>query len=84
MVVYSWKTVENYLVKILENSASRVLTDQEFPSIDQMFLFDRSNKNRESIESSRLFMLKQESRIDWVKQIVYAEFIKISIDWEFL
>ena len=84
MVVYSWKTVENYLVKILENSVSRVLTDQEFPSIDQMFLFDRSNKNRESIESSRLFMLKQESRIDRVKQIVYAEFIKISIDREFL
>ena len=84
MVVYSWKTVENYLVKILENSVSRVLTDQEFPTIDQMFLFDRSNKNRESIESSRLFMLKQESRIDRVKQIVYAEFIKISIDREFL
>ena len=29
-------------------------------------------------------MLKQESRIDRVKQIVYAEFIKISIDREFL
>ena len=84
MVVYSWKTVENYLVKILENSVSRVLTDQEFPSIDQMFLFNWSNKNRKSIESSRLFMLKQESRIDRVKQIVYAEFIKISIDREFL
>ena len=50
------KTIENCLVKILENSVSQVLTNREFPSIDRMFLFDRSNRNRESIESSRLFI----------------------------
>ena len=51
------KTVENCLVKILENSVSRVSTDREFPSIDQMFLFDRLNRNQESIESTREFVL---------------------------
>ena len=51
------ETVENCLVEILENSISRVSTDQEFPSINQMFLFNRLNKNRESIELTRLFML---------------------------
>ena len=51
------ETVENCLVEILENSISRVSTNQEFPSINQMFLFNRLNKNRESIELTRLFML---------------------------
>ena len=51
------ETIENCLVEILENSISRVSTDQEFPSINQMFLFNRLNKNRESIELTRLFML---------------------------
>ena len=34
------KTIENYLVKILENLVSRVSTDREFPLINRMFLFD--------------------------------------------
>ena len=50
------KTVENCLVKILENSISRVSTDQEFLSIIRFCLFNRSNKNRELIESSKLFI----------------------------
>ena len=49
------KTIENCLVKILENSISLVLMDREFPSIDWMFLYDRSNRNRESIESTQEF-----------------------------
>ena len=53
----SWKTIENYLMKILENWVSRVSTDWEFPSTDRMFLFDRSNKNRELIESTQESML---------------------------
>ena len=57
MVVCSWKTVENCLVKILENLVSRVSIGQEFPSINWTCLFDRSNRNWESIESTRLFML---------------------------
>ena len=51
------KTIENCLVKILENSISQVLTNREFPSIDRMFLFDRLNRNRESIGSTREFVL---------------------------
>ena len=51
------KTIENCLVKILENSVSQVLTNREFPSIDRMFLFDRLNRNRESIGSTREFVL---------------------------
>ena len=51
------KAVENCLVKILENSVSRVSTDREFPSIDWMFLFDRSKRNRELIESNQDFVL---------------------------
>ena len=57
MVVCSWKTFENSLVKILKNSVSRVSTDREFPSIDWMFFFDRSNKNQESIESTWDFVM---------------------------
>ena len=73
--------MKNHWKLLGENSVSWVSTDQEFPSIDQMFLFDRSNRNRESIESNREFVLKllkfrliensfrsikQESRIDCV------------------
>ena len=50
------KTIEICLVKILENSISRVSTDQEFLSIVRFCLFNRSNKNRELIESSKLFI----------------------------
>ena len=57
MVLCSLKTVENCLVKILENSVSRISTNREFPLINRMFLFDWSNRNRESIESTRLFMM---------------------------
>ena len=81
MVVCSWKTVENCLVKILENSVSWVSTDQEFPLIDWMFLFDRSNRNRESIKLGRLFML------DLLKfRLIENSFRSIkfafSIDWK--
>ena len=51
------KTIENYLVKILENSVSRVSTDREFPLINRMFLFNQSNRNRELIESTHGFVL---------------------------
>ena len=50
------KTVENCLVKILENSVSRVSTDREFLSINRICLLDRSNRNQELIESSKLFI----------------------------
>ena len=51
------KTIEICLVKILENSISWVLTDQEFPLIYRMFLFDWSNRNQESIKSTRGFVM---------------------------
>ena len=43
-----------------ENSGNSVLwvsTDREFSSIDRMFLSDWSNRNRESIQSTREFMM---------------------------
>ena len=76
MVVCSWKTIENYLMKILENWVSRVSTDWEFPSIDRMFLFDRSNVPFRSIE--------QKSRINRVNPRVCTKFIKILSHREFL
>ena len=70
------KTIENCLVKILENSVSQVLTNREFPSIDRMFLFDRSNVPFRSIE--------QKSRINRVNPRVCTKFIKILSHREFL
>ena len=70
------KTIENCLVKILENSISQVLTNREFPSIDRMFLFDRSNVPFRSIE--------QKSRINRVNPRVCTKFIKILSHREFL
>ena len=70
------KTIENCLVKILENSVSQVLTNREFPSIDRMFLFDRSNVPFRSIE--------QKSRINRVNLRVCTKFIKILSHREFL
>ena len=69
MVVCSWKTIENCLVKILGKFS--------FTSFNQLRIpFDRSNVPFRLIE--------QELRINQVKQIVYAEFIKILTDREFL
>ena len=70
------KTIENCLVKILENSVSQVLTNREFPSIDRMFLFDQSNVPFRSIE--------QKSRINRVNPRVCTKFIKILSHREFL
>ena len=70
------KTIENCLVKFLENSVSQVLTNREFPSIDRMFLFDRSNVPFRSIE--------QKSRINRVNPRVCTKFIKILSHREFL
>ena len=38
-------------------SISRVSINWEFPSIDRMFFFDRLNRNRESIELTRDFVM---------------------------
>ena len=65
------KTIENCLVKILENSVSQVLTNREFPSIDRMFLFDRLNRNRESIGSTREFVLN-------LLKLSHREFLSIN------
>ena len=80
MVVCSWKTIENYLVKILENSISRVSTNREFPSIDRMFLFDRSNKNRELIESTQEFMMNL-LKFRLIKNSFRLIEFAFSIDW---
>ena len=45
-------------MKILKNSVSRASTEREFPSIDRMFLFNRSNRNRESTREFVMNLLK--------------------------
>ena len=74
------KTIENYLVKILKNSVSRASTDREFPSIDRMFLFNRSNSNRESFKSTREFVMNL-LKFRLIKNSFRSIKFAFSIDW---
>ena len=51
-VLFKWNVKKWLLEKFEKNSISRVLIDRKSPSNDQMFFFDRSNGDRESIEST--------------------------------
>ena len=68
MVVCSWKTVENYLVKILENLVSRASIDWESLSIDRVRqknfwkISSHISINRNSFWIDQMFLFNQLAR----------------------